>query len=75
MAAQLEDILKLSVSERILWAEALWNSIATEKKSGELMEVSPEHKKILDEELSAYKNDSSSGSSWNDVKSRIRKKR
>ncbi len=54
MATQLEDILKLSVSERILWAEALWNSIATEKKSGEQMEVSPEHKRIFDEELSAY---------------------
>lgn len=75
MSTQLKEILKLSLSERILWAEALWNSIATEKNSGRLMEVSAEHKRILDEELAAYKKDSAKGSSWGDVKVRIRKKK
>ncbi len=75
MATHLEDILKLSVSERILWAEALWKSIASEKKSEELLELSLEHKKLLDEELSSCKKDPTSGSSWQDVKTRIRKKK
>ena len=73
MATQLEDILKLTVSERILWAEALWNSIATEKKSSEYLEVSDEHKAILNDELAAYKKDPRSGSKWTEVKSRIKK--
>jgi putative addiction module component (TIGR02574 family) len=75
MAPQLNDILKLSLSERILWVEALWSSIATEKKSVELLEISPEHKKILDNEIKAYRKNPESGSSWNDVKTRIRKKK
>jgi hypothetical protein len=45
------------------------------KKSGELVGVSTEHKKILDEELSAYKKSTGEGSSWEEVKARIRKKR
>jgi putative addiction module component (TIGR02574 family) len=73
MSTQLKDILKLSVSERILWAQAIWNSIASDKKSGDLMEVSPEHKELLDKELSAYKKNPASGSSWKDVKARIRR--
>ena len=75
MATQLEDILKLSVSERILWAEALWNSIAAVKNPDEVIEVSDEHKKILDKELAAYKKNPASGSSWNEVKIRMREKR
>jgi putative addiction module component (TIGR02574 family) len=74
MSIQLEDILKLSVPERILWAEALWSSIVSEKNSGEQIAVSVEHKKILDKELSAYKKDPAIGSSWKDVKARIRTK-
>lgn len=75
MSPQLNDILKLSLSERIIWAEALWNSIASEKQSAELLEISPEHKKILDNELSLYKKNPGQGSSWADVKTRIRKKK
>ncbi|MGP8217667.1 MAG: addiction module protein [Bacteroidia bacterium] len=75
MEVQLNDILKLSLSERILWVEALWNSIAAEKKSAELLEISPEHKKILDEEIALYKKDPEAGSSWHDVKARIQKKK
>jgi putative addiction module component (TIGR02574 family) len=75
MATQLNDILKLSLSERILWAEALWNSIASEKSSVEVLEVSDEHKAVLNEELASYKKDPLAGSPWEDVKARIRKKK
>jgi putative addiction module component (TIGR02574 family) len=68
MATQLEDILKLSVSERILWAEALWNSIAAGENPEKQMDVSAAHKKILDEELAAYKRSPAEGSSWKVVK-------
>jgi putative addiction module component (TIGR02574 family) len=74
MSAQMKEILKLSLSERVVLAEANWNSIASEKESVELMEISAEHKKILDEELSGYKRNPASGSSWKEVKTRIRKK-
>jgi putative addiction module component (TIGR02574 family) len=75
MAPQLKDILKLSLSERILWAETIWNSIATEKESEVLLEISAEHKKVIDRELSAYKANPLIGSSWKEVKTRIRKKK
>jgi len=75
MATQLSDILKLSVSERILWAEALWNSIAVEKKYSEKIEISSEHKKMLDKELLSYHKNPKAGSSWKEVKERVRRKK
>ena len=69
MAPQLNDILTLSVPERILWVEAIWDSIASHPTN---IELSDEHKKIIDEELAAYKSNPNTGSSWEDVKSRIK---
>ena len=67
---QLQKILKLSIQERILWVETILESIAAETAPSELTE---EHKKILDEELIAYKKNPSAGSSWKNVKTRILK--
>lgn len=75
MATQLNEILKLSLSERIIWAQTIWNSIALENDSEEILKVSPEHKKILDKELLLLKKNTSAGSSWTDVKARIKKRK
>ena len=62
------DIQSLSVSERILLAEELWDSI--HDKSDEI-EVSPEQMAMLKERLAAYHADGDPGDSWNNVRSRI----
>ena len=70
MKQMVQDILKLSIPERILLVEAIWDSI-TEKD--ELVEISSETRRLLDKRLAAHKNNPEEGSSWNEVKGRIKK--
>jgi putative addiction module component (TIGR02574 family) len=65
----LQDILKLSVPERILMVEAIWDSIA--EKEGQ-MEISSEAKQLLDDRLESHKRNQIEGSSWTEVKARIK---
>ncbi len=65
----MQDILKLSVSERILMVEAIWDSIAENVEKPALTE---EVKHLLDERIEAHKNNPNEGSSWDDVKARIK---
>ncbi len=61
-------IQELSVSERIILAEKLWDSIADENTQIEL----PEKQKVeLDRRLQAFLDDQDIGSSWSEVKERI----
>ena len=61
-------IQELSVSERIVLAEKLWDSIVDEDGSIDL----PEKQKIeLDRRLQAFLDDQDVGSSWTEVKERI----
>ena len=61
-------IQELSVSERIVLAEKLWDSIVDEDGSIDL----PENKKNeLDRRLQAFLDDQDIGSSWAEVKERI----
>jgi putative addiction module component (TIGR02574 family) len=69
MSQMLHDILKLSVSERILMVEAIWDSIAEGER---LIELSSEAKQMLDERLELHRNNPSEGSSWNYVENRIK---
>ncbi|MDJ0779151.1 MAG: addiction module protein [Gammaproteobacteria bacterium] len=62
------DINSLSVSERILLAQELWDSI--HDRSDEI-EVSPEQMKMLEERLAAYHADGDPGDSWENVRARI----
>ncbi|MCU4176518.1 addiction module protein [Carboxylicivirga sp. N1Y90] len=66
----MQDILKLSVSERILMVEAIWDSIA---EDDEKLELSDEVTELLDTRIEAHKNNPSEGSSWADVKARVKK--
>ena len=68
MTQILKDILNLSVSERIIIAEAIWDSIS---ENEETVALSDETRQLLDDRLIAHQNDPNEGSSWKDVKSRI----
>lgn len=67
-----ENILDLSISERIQLVEDIWDSIASVP---EALQLSEEQKIELDNRLDAYHADPSSGSPWDIVKERIRSRR
>lgn len=69
MSSIMQDILKLSVSERILMVEAIWNSIAVNQ---EQVPLSSATKQLLDNRLEAHQKNREEGSTWNDVKTRIK---
>ncbi|HEX7585008.1 MAG TPA: addiction module protein [Prolixibacteraceae bacterium] len=69
MTQILKDILNLSVSERILMVEAIWDSIP---ENDEKLELSDETRQLLDDRLATHLNNPNEGSSWEEVKSRIK---
>ena len=69
MTQILQDILNLSVSERILIVEAIWDSIS---ENEETVSLSEETRQLLDDRLIAHQNNPNEGSSWEEVKSRIK---
>jgi putative addiction module component (TIGR02574 family) len=71
MTKILDDVLRLSVSERILMVEAIWDSIA---KNDEHLELSAETKQMLEERLENHRKHPHEGSDWNEVKARIKNK-
>lgn len=62
------NIQDLSVSERILLAEQLWESVRDDVSRSDLPDT---QRQILDERLAAFEQDGDVGSSWEVVKSRI----
>jgi putative addiction module component (TIGR02574 family) len=62
------EIQHLTVSERIMLVEALWDSIVAEDSNIELTEA---QKLELDRRLAAFEIDQDTGSSWPNVKSRV----
>ena len=62
---------RLSVAERILLVEEIWDSIAAQ---AETLEVPQSHKDELDHRLMAYEADPKAGSRWELVKARLQKK-
>lgn len=69
MPPYLSDILKLSIAERILLVEAIWDSIASEKKNS--YKLSDAQISFLEEEMSAYSKNPEEGSSWEEIKKRV----
>ena len=61
-------IQELSISERIVLAEKLWDSIIDEDAS---IELPAKQKLELDSRLQAFLNDQDVGSTWTEVKGRI----
>jgi putative addiction module component (TIGR02574 family) len=62
------DILALSVSERILLVEDIWDSIA---EAPEEISLSEAQEQELNARLDAYHEDPTEGSPWTMVKDRI----
>jgi putative addiction module component (TIGR02574 family) len=71
MAEMLNEIMKLSIAERILLVEAIWDSIPNE---GDNSDLSPKAKRLLDQRLAAHTANPEAGSSWEDVKARLQAK-
>ena len=63
------DILNLSVAERILLVEDIWDSVVEIPES---VELSDADKAELDERLALYHQDPDAGSPWGMVKERIK---
>jgi len=63
-------IQELSVSERIILAQELWESVLS---SGQEPILTREQESVLEERLSALATDGNKGSSWESVKNRILK--
>jgi putative addiction module component (TIGR02574 family) len=66
------EIQSLTISERIMLAEALWDSIVAEESEIELTDAQKEE---LDRRLAAFEIDQDIGSSWSSVKTRILSKK
>ncbi|MCL0042467.1 addiction module protein [Thermodesulfovibrionales bacterium] len=62
------DTLGLSIPERIQLVEDIWDTIAVE---ADLVELTEEEKKIIDERLEAYHQNPNLGSPWGEVFKRI----
>ena len=75
MQINLTEILKLSVAEKILLVETIWDSIANEKREGKAYSLSPEQIHILEEEMTNYSLNPDEGSSWDEIKKRLSKKK
>ena len=58
----------VSSDERIAFVQELWDRIA---RDPERVDVPDEHKRILDERLSAYSADPRPGKSWNEVRDEL----
>lgn len=69
MTQILNDILKLSESERILMVEAIWDSLSTKDQDFELTD---ELKQLLDERLEEHEKNPKAGYTWEEVKARIK---
>lgn len=65
-----EDILNLSISERIQLVEDIWDSIAEVPES---VALTDDQKRELDNRLDAHQLRPEEGSSWENVRERIQK--
>jgi putative addiction module component (TIGR02574 family) len=62
------DVLRLSVAERILLVEDIWDSIAINPES---LEITEAQRSELDARLAEYRKDPSAGTDWEDLKRRM----
>jgi len=70
--ALLKQINALSLSEKILLVEEIWDSIAKENES---FEMTQSQKDELDRRLKSYENNPLQGRSWEEIKSEFLKRK
>lgn len=68
MNEQIEKIKKMSIPERILIIEEIWDSIV---ESEEELPISKEHKSIIKERLEDYYKNPNEGKSWEEIRKNI----
>lgn len=71
-SSQMPDLSQLSVAERIIVVEQIWDSIAAEQ---EALDLTPAQKAELDRRLESYRQTPTAGASWEEVKARIQAKK
>jgi putative addiction module component (TIGR02574 family) len=71
MTNNISEILKLSLSERILMVEAIWDSIANESAQ---FPITEKQKNILEERLVTYNKNPQSGKPWEQIRNELLKK-
>jgi putative addiction module component (TIGR02574 family) len=69
-----EEAKRLSVTERIELAEAIWDTVAEDSGADELP-VSEAHRVELDRRLEDLEAHPGAGSSWDEVRSRLERRR
>ena len=62
------NLQELTSSEKILLAEQLWDSVASDEQQ---LSLSDAQKQELDARLASYSNDPEAGDSWENVRDRI----
>ena len=67
----ISDVLNMSVAERILLVEDIWDSVAEFPEEVPLTDAQRDE---LERRLEAYHKNPKTGSPWNVVKSRLQKK-
>ncbi|HVA50655.1 MAG TPA: addiction module protein [Pirellulales bacterium] len=73
MSASMKElgIDRLSVAERILLVEEIWDSIAA---SPEAFTLTESHRQDLDRRLEQYRDNPKAGAPWEEVKARLQRK-
>lgn len=69
MSTQLEEILQLSVAERIQLAEDIWDSIAADPAA---LPLSDAQRQELDRRLESYAQNPDEGLRWEELKEKVR---
>jgi putative addiction module component (TIGR02574 family) len=69
----LNEIRQLSVSERILMVEAIWDSIEEDSLTGSIP-ISEEQEKELEKRIARYEAGDSKTYSWSELKKRLQDK-
>lgn len=69
MTPNLQSILKLSIPERLLLVEEIWNSIAFENPA---LKLSSAQKQFLDIELEEYRKNPDDGITWEEMKKKLK---
>jgi putative addiction module component (TIGR02574 family) len=72
MSTQFEEILRLSVAERIQLAEDIWDSIAADPAALPLTDA---QRQELDRRLESYAQNPDEGLPWEELKEKVRKSR
>ena len=65
-----DELLRLTPADRIRLAQDLWDSIAADPDALVLTDA---QRALLDERLAAYEADPQAGSTWDEVRERVRR--